>query len=87
MATAVDQVRPLSLRQADGDPAGFAAALGGSFERFGFAIITDHGVDPALIDRAWAMTRAFFALPVDVKQHYQLAGSGEIGRASCRERV
>ena len=76
MATAVDQVRPLSLKQADGDPAGFAAALGQSFEDYGFAVITDHGVDPALIDKAWAMTRAFFALPVDVKQHYQLAGTG-----------
>ncbi len=76
MASVIDKVPALSLAQADDDPAGFAAALGGSFERFGFAIITDHGVDPGLIDKAWAMTRAFFALPVDVKQHYQLAGTG-----------
>ena len=72
----VNQVPSLSLVQADGDAAGFAAALGSSFERFGFAVITDHGVDAALIDHAWALTRDFFALPAAVKRSYQIAGTG-----------
>lgn len=37
--------------------------FGGSFERFGFAMITDHGIDPALIDDAWTKAKEFFALP------------------------
>ncbi len=70
----LDQVRPVSLAQARTDAPGFAAALGGSFEAFGFAIVTDHGIDPALIDDAWALTRAFFALPTEIKARYLLPG-------------
>jgi isopenicillin N synthase-like dioxygenase len=58
------------------DANAFAAAFGGSFERFGFAMISDHGIDPALIDEAWAMTRDFFALPEDVKRQYLIPGQG-----------
>ncbi len=63
----------LSLARASGDPEAFALDLGRSFERFGFAIIADHGVDGALIDRAWDRTKAFFALPTEVKLHYDAA--------------
>ena len=52
--TPAAQVPTLSLKDQDRDPDGFAAALGGSFERFGFAIVADHGVPQPLIDRAWA---------------------------------
>ncbi|WP_375397972.1 isopenicillin N synthase family dioxygenase [uncultured Sphingomonas sp.] len=64
------QVPTLSLAGEAADPAAFAAAFGGSFERFGFAVIADHGIPPALIRRAWSMTEAFFVLPVDEKQGY-----------------
>ena len=57
------EVPTLSLADQDRDPDGFAAALGGSFERFGFAIVADHGVPAELIDRAWAQTKALFDLP------------------------
>ena len=41
------------------------------------AIITaDHGIDPALIEKSWALTRAFFALPVEIKMKYVLPGMG-----------
>jgi isopenicillin N synthase-like dioxygenase len=66
----------LSLATAAGDPATFASALGQSFGRFGFAIIADHGIDDSLVARAWALTQAFFALPVEVKRAYQVAGTG-----------
>ncbi|SOB79818.1 Isopenicillin N synthase [Sphingomonas guangdongensis] len=62
-------------RQAD-DPDGFAAALGQSFERFGFAMVSNHGVPDALVARAWAMTKAFFDLPEDEKRGYFLEGGG-----------
>ncbi|MGB3319986.1 MAG: 2-oxoglutarate and iron-dependent oxygenase domain-containing protein [Sphingopyxis granuli] len=54
----------------------FAQDFGASFERFGFAMITDHGIDPALIDAAWTKARAFFALPEEAKRAYHLAGLG-----------
>ncbi len=69
-------VPPLSLTRADVAPEAFARDLGHSFESFGFAVITDHGVDQALIDRAWALTRDFFALPVATKLQYRVAGQG-----------
>ena len=46
-----------------GDPANLPGQLGASFREFGFAMVCDHGIDPALIDRGWRLTRAFFALP------------------------
>ena len=76
MLDTLDQITPLSLSHADTDPDGFAAALGGSFERFGFAVVADHGVPQPLIDRAWAQTAAFFALPDEEKRGYHQPGGG-----------
>ncbi len=70
------QIPTLSLTQADLDPKGFAAAIGHSFETYGFAVITDHGIDAALIDQAWALTRQFFAMPVATKRAYHVEGTG-----------
>ncbi len=70
------QVPTLSLADQARDPAGFAAALGGSFRRFGFAIVADHGIPDALIARAWAETEALFALPEDEKRSYFVEGAG-----------
>jgi isopenicillin N synthase-like dioxygenase len=64
------------ISMATDDADAFARDFGGSFERFGFAMISDHGIDPALIERAWAMTTAFFALPEDVKRAYLIPGQG-----------
>ena len=56
------------------DTESFAQAFGESFERFGFAMVSDHGLDPALVARAWEMTRAFFALPEEEKRRYHIQG-------------
>jgi len=50
--------------------------LGRSFSEFGFAVVKDHAIPQDLIDRADAMARAFFALPVEVKQSYHIEGGG-----------
>ena len=42
--TPLAQVPTLSLATQASDPDGFAQAFGGSFQRFGFAIVADHGV-------------------------------------------
>ena len=53
-----------------------ADELGRSFEQYGFAVIRDHGIPHELIERAEAMSKAFFALPDDVKQAYHIPGTG-----------
>ncbi len=65
---------PLALHDADFD--GFAQALGQSFARYGFAVIADHDLQPALVEGALERTRAFFALPEAVKRRYHVAGGG-----------
>ncbi|HET9630047.1 MAG TPA: 2-oxoglutarate and iron-dependent oxygenase domain-containing protein [Novosphingobium sp.] len=60
------------------DPATLPDALGGSFREFGFAMVEDHGIEPALIDAAWRLTAEFFALPESEKLTYfrpDLAGA------------
>ena len=69
-------VPTLSLADQAGDPERFAADLGGSFRRFGFAIVADHGIDQGLIDRAWAETAKLFALPDEEKRQYFVTGGG-----------
>ena len=72
-------VPPLSLAAQSADATQFAADFGGSFQRFGFAIIADHGIDPVLIERAWSATRAFFALPTEEKMAYRAGKGGQRG--------
>ncbi len=76
MATTLDSVASVSLTDSDRDPEGFAAAIGGSFERYGFAIVADHGIPTDLIARAEEKAKAFFALPEEVKRAYHLKGTG-----------
>lgn len=52
----------------------FAKAFGDSFARFGFAMVEHHGIDDALVARAWALSEQFFALPEAQKRKYQIPG-------------
>ncbi len=73
-------IAPVSFDLYGRDFDGFAAALGGSFARYGFAVIGDHGLDQARIDAAIADAKAFFALPEAVKRRYRIEGiSGQRG--------
>lgn len=54
----------------------FAAGFGASFERFGFAMVKDHGMDEALINQGWSLARRFFALPEKVKRQYDARSNG-----------
>ena len=75
----ISSVPPLSLARQSLDPEGFAAELGGSFKRFGFAVVEDHGIDETLIADAWAATKAFFAQPDDEKMRYKSPRGGARG--------
>jgi len=73
------RIAPVSFREFDRDFARFSQTLGGSFERFGFAVISDHGIPQARIDAALAAAKAFFALPEAQKMQYKLPVSGARG--------
>lgn len=53
-----------------------ADELGRSFGEYGFAVVRDHGIPPGLIASAEAASKAFFALPDDVKRSYKIEGGG-----------
>ncbi len=76
LASAPATVASVSLLDSVRDPEGFAERLGGSFARYGFAIIADHGIPAELIARAEEKARAFFALPEEVKRGYHITGGG-----------
>jgi isopenicillin N synthase-like dioxygenase len=73
-------IAPVSFALGRSDPDRFARELGESFERFGFAVIADHGLDQGVIDRALVSSKAFFALPEEVKRRYFVeGGAGQRG--------
>jgi isopenicillin N synthase-like dioxygenase len=73
-------ISPVSFTLYEADFPAFAAALGASFERFGFAVIADHGLAPARIEAALADAKALFALPETVKRRYHVpGGAGQRG--------
>lgn len=67
---------PISFSDWPADKQGFAAKLGRSFRETGFAVITDHGLDQAMIDTAITKTKAFFDLPATDKHAYYDAPNG-----------
>ncbi len=67
-------IEPVSFRLYGRDFAAFSDALGRSFARYGFAVISDHGLDQGRIDAAVADAKAFFALPDAVKRRYKIEG-------------
>lgn len=50
------------------DRDGVVAKVKDACERCGFFMVRGHGVDQAVIDEAWARTRAFFDQPASVKE-------------------
>ena len=69
-------IKPVSMSRCDADFQGFSDDLGASFSRYGFAVVSDHGLDEAVIKAAIDDARAFFALPEAVKRAYHQPGTG-----------
>lgn len=63
----LDKLPILSLAD---DKASFSEAIGDSFKTFGFALVRDFTIDRALIEQAWKLSEAFFALPLEEKLAY-----------------
>ena len=68
--------KPISFTQWSDDKSAFAEALGRSFRETGFAVIADHPINQAVIDRAVNASKAFFELPGNVKETYHDAAGG-----------
>jgi isopenicillin N synthase-like dioxygenase len=69
-------ITPLSIADGTRDLAKFAQNLGACFERYGFAVIADHGIAPSIINDAFDRTRRFFALSEAAKKKYMVPGGG-----------
>ncbi len=66
-------------------PEVFAQALGASFRSHGFAMVSDHGMDEALIADGWVEAEDFFALPEEVKRCQIVpGGAGQRGYTAYR---
>jgi isopenicillin N synthase-like dioxygenase len=74
-----EAIEPVSYELFDRDFAAFTAKLGGSFARWGFAVIEDHGLPQDKVEAAIDQTKKFFALPEDVKKKYKLPVMGQRG--------
>jgi isopenicillin N synthase-like dioxygenase len=78
-AHTLQRIEPVSFEGFERDFAEFAERLGGSFARYGFAVISDHGLPQARIDAALAAGKEFFALPEAEKLKYKLPVGGQRG--------
>jgi isopenicillin N synthase-like dioxygenase len=72
-------VTPVSFTLYHRDFAAFAAALGASLERYGFAIVADHDLAQEDVDAALADAKAFFALSEETKRSYISGVGGQRG--------
>ncbi len=50
----------------------FSKQLGSAFTDTGFATLTNHGIEPELIDRLYEIIEEFFGLPEDEKKQYEV---------------
>ena len=88
MALTAPRTIPLvNLRQfKQGDKAerqAFVEQLGTAFHNIGFVGVTGHGIPKDLIDDFYAAAQRFFALPVETKRQYEVAGAaGQRGYTS-----
>ncbi len=69
-------IPPVSFSRFEDDFDGFVRDLGDSFTRYGFAVVCDHQIPATVVGGALAASKAFFALPEEVKRSYILQGGG-----------
>ena len=65
------------------EKAQFVQALGRAFHEVGFVAVVNHGIPKSLVDGFYSASKAFFALPEEVKRQYEIAGmAGQRGYTS-----
>lgn len=61
----------------------FVSQLGDAFHNVGFVAVTNHGIPKSLVDGFYTSSKAFFALPEEIKRQYEVAGlAGQRGYTS-----
>ncbi|WP_293369969.1 2-oxoglutarate and iron-dependent oxygenase domain-containing protein [Nevskia sp.] len=68
-------VPTLDFRRYHTDRSAFVAELGAAYREYGFCGLSHHGIPKSLIDEAYEVFQAFFALPDAAKRQY-VAGPG-----------
>jgi isopenicillin N synthase-like dioxygenase len=67
----------------DAEKQAFVRDLGKAFHEVGFVAVVNHGIPKSLVDGFYAASKAFFALPEEVKRKYEIAGlAGQRGYTS-----
>jgi isopenicillin N synthase-like dioxygenase len=75
-----ESVPVVDLRSRPASERLFAHQLGDALRDYGFVRVRGHGLDRALVEAAYEAARVFFALPLDVRSRYLVAGgAGERG--------
>ena len=69
-------IEPVSYRLASRDFDGFVRRFAGSFERYGFAVVSDHELPQPLIDGCLDRFKRFFAQDDAAKRRFQVPGIG-----------
>ena len=72
----MSQIPTLDIRRFDSDRDAFVAELGAAYREWGFCGINGHGISDELINGAYGVFKAFFALPDQVKKKYHVPGGG-----------
>ena len=70
----LNQVPTLDLRRFDTDRDQFVREVGQAYRELGFCCFSHHGIPQELMTSAYEDFRDFFALPVEVKNHYRIQG-------------
>ncbi len=52
----------------------FVEELGNAFHKVGFVGVINHGIPKQLVDDFYTYSKAFFALPLDTKEKYEISG-------------
>ena len=80
-----DEVPVVSTRLYDDDFDGFVRALGEAYERYGFVILEEHGIEQELITTAMERSKAFFACDDACKRKYVLQCRSARGVRDCQQ--
>lgn len=76
MSSTTDLFQPVPYELWSTDPQSFADQLGASFRETGFAVVSGHPLDEAILNTGLEAAKSFFALPAEKKRQYFIAGGG-----------
>ena len=72
----VEQIPTLDMSRFESDKEAFVEELGAGYAQWGFCGLVNHGIPDEIIDNAYHVLTAFFALPDKLKRQYCIGGIG-----------